>query len=222
MRPSVQSYSVVCASSLKLAMLRVAAQSLGRALHAAELGSIMGSCNRVAASWLSSHHASLFSTSSQPTFAPLSSRPTFASSATTSTSTSATDAPMAPPVTATSSPTTSPPSDPTAQPQSAAKAPPQPPATSASDQPPAKAPPQVQAKTPPSEPPSSLFGPRKVARLSGGRPVRDTFTKSEGIVHINNTRNNLMLVLTDTDGAVKAWTSAGSMGFKNSRKVRGM
>eukprot|EP00798_Chlamydomonas_sp_ICE-L_P014238 gene14238-20210_t len=27
-----------------------------------------------------------------------------------------------------------------------------------------------------------------------------------------------MLVLTDTDGAVKAWTSAGSMGFKNSRK----
>jgi small subunit ribosomal protein S11 len=40
----------------------------------------------------------------------------------------------------------------------------------------------------------------------------------EGIVHINSTLNNTFCVLTDKEGAVKAWTSGGTVGHKNSAK----
>lgn len=38
-------------------------------------------------------------------------------------------------------------------------------------------------------------------------------------MHINNSSNNIVLTLTDPLGAVKAWTSAGTAGFKNARKA---
>lgn len=39
-----------------------------------------------------------------------------------------------------------------------------------------------------------------------------------GVIHIQSTRNNTLITLTDSQGNTKYWTSAGSIGFKNSRK----
>ncbi|KAG2497435.1 hypothetical protein HYH03_004590 [Edaphochlamys debaryana] len=40
----------------------------------------------------------------------------------------------------------------------------------------------------------------------------------EGIVHIQNTFNNIFITLTDKTGGIKAYTSAGIVGFRGSRK----
>lgn len=40
----------------------------------------------------------------------------------------------------------------------------------------------------------------------------------EGVVHIHSTFNNTIISITDAQGAVIAWSSAGSVGFKGSRK----
>ena len=39
-----------------------------------------------------------------------------------------------------------------------------------------------------------------------------------GIVHINSTFNNTIITITDAFGNALAWSSAGAMGFKGSRK----
>ncbi|MCX8029578.1 MAG: 30S ribosomal protein S11 [Brevinematales bacterium] len=41
---------------------------------------------------------------------------------------------------------------------------------------------------------------------------------SEGIVHINSTFNNTIVTITDMNGNVLCWSSAGSCGFKNTKK----
>lgn len=41
---------------------------------------------------------------------------------------------------------------------------------------------------------------------------------SSGIVHILSTFNNTIVTVTDKNGDVLAWTSAGTVGFKGSRK----
>ena len=41
---------------------------------------------------------------------------------------------------------------------------------------------------------------------------------SEGVVHIHSTFNNTIITITDANGSVIAWSSAGSVGFKGSRK----
>jgi len=41
---------------------------------------------------------------------------------------------------------------------------------------------------------------------------------SEGVAHIHSTFNNTIITITDIYGAVIAWSSAGAMGFKGSRK----
>jgi small subunit ribosomal protein S11 len=43
-------------------------------------------------------------------------------------------------------------------------------------------------------------------------------TVSEGVVHIHSTFNNTIVTITDSVGGVVAWASAGSVGFKGSRK----
>lgn len=43
-------------------------------------------------------------------------------------------------------------------------------------------------------------------------------TNERGIIHIQSTRNNTILTLTDLQGNTKFWSSAGNLGFKNSRK----
>jgi small subunit ribosomal protein S11 len=40
----------------------------------------------------------------------------------------------------------------------------------------------------------------------------------EGVAHIHATFNNTIIAITDPQGAVVAWSSAGSVGFKGSRK----
>jgi small subunit ribosomal protein S11 len=39
-----------------------------------------------------------------------------------------------------------------------------------------------------------------------------------GVVHINSTFNNTIVTITDPNGAVVSWSSAGRRGFKGSRK----
>jgi len=40
----------------------------------------------------------------------------------------------------------------------------------------------------------------------------------KGIVHVNATFNNTMVTITDVNGEVIAWDSAGTVGFKGARK----
>lgn len=39
-----------------------------------------------------------------------------------------------------------------------------------------------------------------------------------GIAHIHSTFNNTIIMITDTHGNALAWSSAGSLGFKGSKK----
>jgi small subunit ribosomal protein S11 len=63
-----------------------------------------------------------------------------------------------------------------------------------------------------------------MAKTSGSgtdRPAKRKKTKrmvSEGLVHIHSTFNNTIVIVTDMAGGVLAWSSAGSVGFKGSRK----
>ena len=41
---------------------------------------------------------------------------------------------------------------------------------------------------------------------------------TSGIAHVNSTFNNTMITVTDVQGNTIAWSSAGAMGFKGSRK----
>lgn len=40
----------------------------------------------------------------------------------------------------------------------------------------------------------------------------------QGIIHVSNTANNILIALTDAKGDVKATSSAGQLGFRNARK----
>ena len=53
-----------------------------------------------------------------------------------------------------------------------------------------------------------------------GRKQKQTTAKVEGtgIAHISATFNNTIISLTDRDGNVISWASAGKVGFKGSRK----
>ena len=41
---------------------------------------------------------------------------------------------------------------------------------------------------------------------------------SNGVVHVHSTFNNTIVSITDVDGGVVSWASAGKVGFKGSRK----
>lgn len=53
-------------------------------------------------------------------------------------------------------------------------------------------------------------------RRSGTRKVKRSL--SAGQVHVHSTFNNTIITITDTEGNTVAWGSAGSAGFKGSRK----
>ncbi len=55
--------------------------------------------------------------------------------------------------------------------------------------------------------------PERAARKKKGRK-----NVAEGVVHIHSTFNNTIVTITDYQGNVISWSSAGSMGFKGSRK----
>ena len=59
------------------------------------------------------------------------------------------------------------------------------------------------------------------APKAADKPVKRKKTKrvvSEGVVHIHSTFNNTIVTITDQVGNVIAWSTAGSVGFKGSRK----
>lgn len=52
------------------------------------------------------------------------------------------------------------------------------------------------------------------------RPKRrkDRKNVERGVAHIKSTFNNTLITITDSNGNAVAWSSAGSMGFKGTRK----
>jgi small subunit ribosomal protein S11 len=60
-----------------------------------------------------------------------------------------------------------------------------------------------------------------VAKVGGKKVIRKKRVKknvSTGVAHIRSTFNNTIVTITDAAGNTLAWSSAGSMGFKGSRK----
>ncbi|MDA2913765.1 30S ribosomal protein S11 [Acidobacteriia bacterium AH_259_A11_L15] len=58
----------------------------------------------------------------------------------------------------------------------------------------------------------------KAPRRKEYRKKREKKHVPNGVVHIQATFNNTLVTVTDPDGNVVAWASAGSIGFKGSRK----
>jgi small subunit ribosomal protein S11 len=59
---------------------------------------------------------------------------------------------------------------------------------------------------------------RKSQRSKGGGARKPKRTLSQGQVHIHATFNNTIVTVTDLQGNTVLWGSAGSSGFKGSRK----
>ena len=58
-----------------------------------------------------------------------------------------------------------------------------------------------------------------MAKPKGRRPRRrDRKVEETGVAHIQATFNNTIVTITDSTGGVVAWSSAGRVGFKGSRK----
>jgi len=57
-----------------------------------------------------------------------------------------------------------------------------------------------------------------VARKREHRRRKDKKAPMNGIAHVKATFNNTIVTITDTDGNVITWASAGKVGFKGSRK----
>ena len=57
-----------------------------------------------------------------------------------------------------------------------------------------------------------------MAREPGRIRRRDKKNITSGVAHINASFNNTMITITDAQGNAIAWSSAGQMGFKGSRK----
>ena len=58
-----------------------------------------------------------------------------------------------------------------------------------------------------------------MAKESGGRVRRrERKNITSGVAHVNATFNNTLVTITDVQGNSIAWSSAGSLGFKGSRK----
>jgi small subunit ribosomal protein S11 len=55
-------------------------------------------------------------------------------------------------------------------------------------------------------------------KKSKGRKRRQALNVTSGVAHIKATFNNTIVSITDTQGNVIAWSSAGQVGFVGSRK----
>jgi small subunit ribosomal protein S11 len=53
---------------------------------------------------------------------------------------------------------------------------------------------------------------------SSGAKKKERRNVQNGVAHIQSTFNNTIITITDVTGNVIAWASAGSVGFKGSRK----
>jgi small subunit ribosomal protein S11 len=52
----------------------------------------------------------------------------------------------------------------------------------------------------------------------GSRRKRERKNVTHGVAHIKSSFNNTIIAITDQDGNVLSWASAGNVGFKGSRK----
>jgi small subunit ribosomal protein S11 len=59
---------------------------------------------------------------------------------------------------------------------------------------------------------------KRAAGPSRSKARKEKRTLSHGIAHVHATFNNTIITITDTQGNAVAWGSAGSAGFKGSRK----
>lgn len=57
-----------------------------------------------------------------------------------------------------------------------------------------------------------------MAKVTSGRRRRTKRNVPIGVTHVHATFNNTMVTITDVNGAVICWASAGTKGFKGSRK----
>jgi small subunit ribosomal protein S11 len=57
-----------------------------------------------------------------------------------------------------------------------------------------------------------------MAQRKGTRKRRVKKNIPNGVAHIHSTFNNTIITITDISGNAVAWTSAGALGFKGSRK----
>ena len=57
---------------------------------------------------------------------------------------------------------------------------------------------------------------RDTRRAGGKRKVSKNI--AAGVAHVNSTFNNTKILISDVQGNAIAWSSAGTMGFKGSRK----
>ena len=58
----------------------------------------------------------------------------------------------------------------------------------------------------------------KEATPAGRVRRRERKNIASGVAHVNATFNNTMITITDAQGNTISWSSAGSLGFKGSRK----
>ena len=56
------------------------------------------------------------------------------------------------------------------------------------------------------------------APVAAPRKRRERKNITSGVAHVNATFNNTMITITDAQGNTIAWSSAGTQGFKGSRK----
>jgi hypothetical protein len=61
-------------------------------------------------------------------------------------------------------------------------------------------------------------GDAKAVDKAAARKRRGRKNIAEGVVHIHSTFNNTIVTISDYQGNVISWSSAGAMGFKGSRK----
>ena len=71
-------------------------------------------------------------------------------------------------------------------------------------------------ETKPAETPAQ--GAAGAAPAATPRRKRTKRSVTEGVAHVHATFNNTIVAITDVQGQVLAWASAGSVGFKGSRK----
>jgi small subunit ribosomal protein S11 len=71
---------------------------------------------------------------------------------------------------------------------------------------------------PAAAPAAGAAAPAGEKAAAGPRKKKVKKVVSEGIVHIHSTFNNTIVTITDLQGATLSWASAGTVGFKGSRK----
>ena len=59
---------------------------------------------------------------------------------------------------------------------------------------------------------------KQVRSSAGSKKKKKQLTDPNGMAYIKATFNNVIVTLTDSDGNVLSWSSAGKEGFKGSRK----